>query len=111
VDAGNTIVQIAIYGIAFAIAMVFFVAQLRLLQGVNQALIDWSIDNKVFIVKRSTIWFSVDPFVMFARKSHKIFRIEVRDRHGELRHAFARIRIQSSFLSLTAGACEVKWLD
>jgi hypothetical protein len=75
---------------------------------INLILEQWERENGYSIVQRSSIWFSLDPFVMFAGKTRRVYRITVQDQMGTTHEALIRIRTRDWFYQ---DSCEVKWLD
>jgi hypothetical protein len=75
---------------------------------IREILSEWERENGYTILGQSGVWFSLDPFVLFAGKSRTVYRITVRDRSGDVREALIRVRTRDWYYQ---DSYEVKWLD
>lgn len=69
----------------------------------------WASQNGYYLLSYSRVWFSLDPFAMFAGKNRPVYNISVQDRNGNTRNGL--LRVGGYWLGLWSDTCEVKWMD
>jgi len=68
---------------------------------------DWAASNGYEIVNQEYCWFWPGPFLLRKSKGQMVYRIEVRDQHGNARSGYARLG--GWFLGMLSDQVEVHW--